>query len=120
MFVAGVSTANAKKLSLMNSLQWPIEKINTVHKTKLFCNTTSCHLHVLKGEVYCYFKSMGIISSDIVGLKEKERGKKKRNICINNLFTLKCNNTVFIACLSMQSLHCGLQHFYYLLLVFFR
>ena len=48
--MAGVARANAKKLSLINSLQWPIKEINTVHKTKLSCNTSSWHLHVLKGE----------------------------------------------------------------------
>ena len=47
--MAGMVRANAKKLSLMNSLQWPIKKI-TVHKTKLSCNTSSWHLHVLMGE----------------------------------------------------------------------
>ena len=48
--MAGVARANAKKLSLINSLQWPIKKIKTVHKTKLSCNTSSWHLHVLMGE----------------------------------------------------------------------
>lgn len=48
--MAGVARANAKKLSLINSLQWRIKEINTVHKTKLSCNTSSWHLHVLMGE----------------------------------------------------------------------
>lgn len=64
-----------KNISLKNSLQWPIDKINTVYKTKLSWKTSSWHLHVLMGESTVIW-SMGIINSDIVGLKGK--GKKRK------------------------------------------
>ena len=69
--------ANVKNVSFKNSLQWAINKINSVDKKKSSCNASFWHLHVLMGESII-IQLMGIISYDIVGLKGNGANENKR------------------------------------------